>query len=182
MVICLKCAMVRTGCSLELERDVNSSLCSRTVVYYSSILALGVCFISRSVSVLALLSISLPSCGTNRDDSSSFNDNLSPGEWVGNRKLNIGVGLGAVVVPASSLTTGCGNQSSITLLDGGVRTEAFAVLSSSGCTALLPPDDPTATSAVLVAPQVSCTFSLLEFQYVPCDTDQTFNQQRFFSV
>ena len=75
---------------------------------------------------------------------------------MGNRELNIGVGIGAVAVPAmnTSLEAGCEALSSITLLDGGVRTEAFAILSSSGCTAILPPTYPAATSAVLVAPQV----------------------------
>ncbi|CAM9102892.1 unnamed protein product [Laminaria digitata] len=74
-------------------------------------------------------------------------------EWVGIRELNIVVGHGAIAVPDTSLMGGCGTQSSITLLDGGVRTEAFAVLSSSGCTEILPPDYPAPTSAVLVAPQ-----------------------------
>lgn len=121
-----------------------------------------------------VLSITPPICGTDSDNSSVNNDNHCAGEWVGNRRLKIRLGLGAVAVPVSSMTTGCGNRSSITLLDGGVRTEAFALLSSSGCTAISPPDNPAPTSAVLVAPQVSFTSSSLKLHYVAC-TAHTFN-------
>ena len=106
-----------------------------------------------------------PICGTNNDGSSLNSDKRRSGEWVGNRELNIDIGLGAVAVPAmnTSSDAGCENRSSITLVDGGVRTEASAVLSSSGCTAILPPDNPATTSAVLVAPQVRYSFLKLEY-------------------
>ena len=76
------------------------------------------------------------------------------GEWTGDRELDVSLGYGTLAVPATSSVTGCGNYSSVALLDGGVRTEAFAVLSSSGCTPILSPDNPAAVSVVLVAPEV----------------------------
>ncbi|CAM9119700.1 unnamed protein product, partial [Laminaria digitata] len=72
-------------------------------------------------------------------------------EWIGDRELDVSLGYGTLAVPAT--TSDCGNYSSITLMAGGVRTEALAVLSSSGCTPILPPDNPTAVSVVLVAPE-----------------------------
>ncbi|CAM9232606.1 unnamed protein product [Ectocarpus sp. 6 AP-2014] len=54
------------------------------------------------------------------------------------------------MVSTSSCTT---DESCIVLKDGGVRAEAFAVLSSEGSVPVLPPDNPTTVSAVLVAPQ-----------------------------
>lgn len=72
------------------------------------------------------------------------------GEWIGHRELDVSLGYGALAVPATT----CGKHSSITLLAGGVRTEALAVLSSSGCTPILSPDNPAAVSVVLVAPEV----------------------------
>ncbi|CBJ26948.1 conserved unknown protein [Ectocarpus siliculosus] len=54
------------------------------------------------------------------------------------------------MVSTSSCTT---DESCIVLKDGGVRAEAFAVLSSKGSVPVLPPDNPSTVSAVLVAPQ-----------------------------
>ena len=76
------------------------------------------------------------------------------GQWTGDRRLDVSIGYSSVAVPAQSSAADCGNCSSITLLDGGVRTEAFAVLSSSGSTPILSPDNPASVSVVLVAPEV----------------------------
>lgn len=65
------------------------------------------------------------------------------------------------MVPDAYMYSSCKNQSSITLLDGGVRTQALALLSTSGCTPILPPDNPVAASAGLSAPQVSLFLRLL---------------------
>lgn len=65
------------------------------------------------------------------------------------------VGLDPDVAAADSGATACTvDESCITLLDGGVRTEALAVLFSSGSTPALGPDQPPEVSASLVAPQV----------------------------
>lgn len=64
------------------------------------------------------------------------------------------IGSEPVVVADSVSTTCSGEESCIILREGGVRTEAFAVLSSTGSTPILAPDEPQAVSAVLVAPQV----------------------------
>ncbi len=88
------------------------------------------------------------------------------GEWTGPRELEISLGFDAFVVSAelgadtsnssASLCDTTSNQQSycVTLLDGGVRTEAFALVSSSGSTPVLPATNPLAVSAVLIAPQV----------------------------
>lgn len=78
----------------------------------------------------------------------------STGQWKDDRELDVNLGLGATVVPETASTTACRNSSSIALLDGGIRTEAFAVMSSSGCVPILAPYNPPDVSAVLVAPQV----------------------------
>ncbi|CBJ26947.1 conserved unknown protein [Ectocarpus siliculosus] len=54
------------------------------------------------------------------------------------------------MVSTSSCTT---DESCIVLKDGGVRAEAFAVLSSEGSVPVFSPDNPTTVSAVLVAPE-----------------------------
>lgn len=82
-----------------------------------------------------------------------MHDNAT-GEWTGDYELDISLGWAAFAVPDVSLTSTCSRNSSITLLDGGVRTEAFAVLSSEGCAPILIPDNPAQARAVLVAPQV----------------------------
>ncbi|CAN0146388.1 unnamed protein product, partial [Pylaiella littoralis] len=52
------------------------------------------------------------------------------------------------------MTASCtSDKSCITLLHGGVRTTANAVLSSVGSTPVLAPDNPSTVSAVLIAPQ-----------------------------
>lgn len=77
------------------------------------------------------------------------------GEWTGQRELTVWIGFSAVVVPDSVSATCSGDKSCITLLEGGIRTEAFAVLSSSGSTPVLAPHQPQGVSAVLIAPQVN---------------------------
>lgn len=71
------------------------------------------------------------------------------------------VGLDALIVPDGIISAptpiqgSCtSDDSCVTLLDGGVRTAPYAVLSSVGSTPVLAPDYPPAVSAVLVAPQV----------------------------
>lgn len=77
------------------------------------------------------------------------------GEWTGERELTLRPGYQAYIVPEPSSNTSCtGPTSCITLADGGVRTEAFAVLFSSGSTPVEAPANPPAVSAVLIAPQV----------------------------
>lgn len=77
------------------------------------------------------------------------------GEWTGARELTITLGYEAYIVPEPISNASCTSEfSCITLMDGGVRTEAFAVLSSSGSTPVLAPANPVLVSAVLVAPQV----------------------------
>lgn len=78
----------------------------------------------------------------------------APGKWTGDYELDIALGRAASAVPDMSPSTACSSNSSITLLDGGVRTEAFALLSSEGCTPILIPDNPAQARAVLAAPQV----------------------------
>ena len=67
------------------------------------------------------------------------------------------VGLNPDVSVAVGDDTACTTTESscMTLLDGGIRTEAFAVLSSSGSAPVLGPDQPLEVSAALVAPQVT---------------------------
>ncbi|CAM9281097.1 unnamed protein product, partial [Ectocarpus sp. 8 AP-2014] len=75
-------------------------------------------------------------------------------EWTGERALTIALGYGAIVEADTGSGVSCLRQAScISLLDGGVRTEALAVLSSEGSTPVLAPENPPAVSAVLVAPQ-----------------------------
>lgn len=77
------------------------------------------------------------------------------GEWTGERELTIYPGYEAYVVPEPSTNVSCtGPTSCITLMEGGVRTEAFAVLSSSGSRPVMAPANPPVVAAVLVAPQV----------------------------
>eukprot|EP00903_Cladosiphon_okamuranus_P005952 g5878.t1 len=78
-------------------------------------------------------------------------------EWTDARELTIRLGYDAYVMPEplSNASSSCVSPfSCITLMDGGVRTEASAVLSSSGSTPILAPANPPLVSAVLVAPQV----------------------------
>eukprot|EP00903_Cladosiphon_okamuranus_P018201 g16743.t2 len=81
-------------------------------------------------------------------------------EWTGGRELKIHLGYEAYIIPDTSYTDAnstvpCQDLlSCITLLEGGVRTEAFAVLSSAGSIAVMPPENPPAVTAILVAPQV----------------------------
>eukprot|EP00752_Nemacystus_decipiens_P011504 g10216.t1 len=75
-------------------------------------------------------------------------------EWTGERELTIRPGYEAYVLPGLGSNASCtGPTSCITLVDGGVRTEAFAKLSSSGSRPVLAPANPPAVAAVLVAPQ-----------------------------
>ncbi|CAM9342946.1 unnamed protein product, partial [Ectocarpus sp. 12 AP-2014] len=75
-------------------------------------------------------------------------------EWTGGRELTIALGYDAIVKPDTGSGVSCLSQAScISLLDGGVRTEALAVLSSEGSTPVLAPEHPPTVSAVLVAPQ-----------------------------
>ncbi|CAM9229815.1 unnamed protein product, partial [Ectocarpus fasciculatus] len=82
-------------------------------------------------------------------------------EWTGQRELTVFLGPDASVVAESSAatttmvsTSSCTtDESCIALKDGGVRAEAFAVLSSEGSVPVLAPDNPSTVSAVLVAPQ-----------------------------
>ncbi|CAM9247691.1 unnamed protein product, partial [Ectocarpus sp. 12 AP-2014] len=75
-------------------------------------------------------------------------------EWTGGRDLTIALGYDAIVEPDTGSGVSCLSQAScISLLDGGVRTEALAVLSSEGSTPVLAPEHPPTVSAVLVAPQ-----------------------------
>ncbi|CBJ26945.1 conserved unknown protein [Ectocarpus siliculosus] len=82
-------------------------------------------------------------------------------EWTSHRELTVFLGSDASVVAESSdatttmvSTSSCTtDESCIVLKDGGVRAEAFAVLSSEGSVPVLPPDNPSTVSAVLVAPQ-----------------------------
>ncbi|CAB1100233.1 unnamed protein product [Ectocarpus sp. CCAP 1310/34] len=77
------------------------------------------------------------------------------------RELTVLLGSDASVVAESSAatttmvsTSSCTTEEScIVLKDGGVRAEAFAILSSEGSVPVLPPDNPTKALAVLVAPQ-----------------------------
>lgn len=80
--------------------------------------------------------------------------NDAPGEWTGGRELQVTLGYGAFAIPDETSSTACSNESSIVLRGGGVRTEASAVLSSTGCTPILFPNNPPAATAVLVGPQV----------------------------
>ncbi|CAM9220320.1 unnamed protein product [Ectocarpus sp. 12 AP-2014] len=76
-------------------------------------------------------------------------------EWTGGRELTIALGYDAIVEADTGSGVSCLSQAScISLLDGGVRTEALAVLSSEGSTPVLAPENPPAVSAVLVAPQI----------------------------
>lgn len=85
---------------------------------------------------------------------------VSAGEWTGERELKIDLGYQAYIIPdksviAANAATPCQELlSCITLLDGGVRTEAFAIVSSSGSTAVMAPENPPPVTAMLVAPQV----------------------------
>ncbi|CAM9766978.1 unnamed protein product, partial [Ectocarpus sp. 12 AP-2014] len=82
-------------------------------------------------------------------------------EWTSQRELTVILGSDASVVAESSAatttmvsTSSCTtDESCIVLKDGGVRAEAFAILSSEGSVPVLPPDNPSKVSAVLVAPQ-----------------------------
>ncbi|CAM9236501.1 unnamed protein product [Ectocarpus fasciculatus] len=82
-------------------------------------------------------------------------------EWTGQRELTVFLGWDASVVAESTAatttmvsTSSCTtDESCIVLKDGGVRAEAFAVLSSEGSVPVLAPDNPSTVSAVLVAPQ-----------------------------
>ncbi|CAM9232454.1 unnamed protein product [Ectocarpus sp. 6 AP-2014] len=82
-------------------------------------------------------------------------------EWTSHRELTVILGSDASVVAESSSatttmvsTSSCTtDESCIVLKDGGVRAEAYAVLSSEGSVPVLPPDNPSKASAVLVAPQ-----------------------------
>ncbi|CAM9646533.1 unnamed protein product [Scytosiphon promiscuus] len=75
-------------------------------------------------------------------------------EWTGERELSIVLGYDAYVVPAAGAGGSCVSPlSCITLKEGGITTEAFAILSSAGSTPVLAPENPPAVSAVLVAPQ-----------------------------
>lgn len=76
-------------------------------------------------------------------------------EWTGARELTIRTGYGAYIVPEPTANAACtGLPSCITLVDGGVTTEAFALLSSAGSRPVLAPANPQTVTAVLVAPQV----------------------------
>lgn len=69
--------------------------------------------------------------------------------------MTIGLGYDAIVEPDTGSGVSCLSQAScISLLNGGVRTEALAVLSSEGSTPVLAPENPPRVSTVLVAPQV----------------------------
>lgn len=87
------------------------------------------------------------------------------GEWTGQRELIVAVGAGAPVMPdnrshSTPTNSSCtSHESCISLKDGGVRTTAYAVLSSSGSTPILAPDNPPTVSAVLGAPQVLIPFT-----------------------
>lgn len=82
------------------------------------------------------------------------------GEWTGEYELDIALGWAAFAVPDMSPSEMCDSNSSLTLLDGGVRTEAFAILSSEGCTPILIPDNAAEARAVLAAPQVRVFWQL----------------------
>lgn len=80
-----------------------------------------------------------------------------PGEWTSQWELSVYLGADASVEAETTTfpTTSCtSDQSCITILDGGVRTVANAVLSSVGSTPVLTADNPPSVSAMLVAPQV----------------------------
>lgn len=80
---------------------------------------------------------------------------LTEGEWTGERELSVVPGYDAYVVPDANSSGSCSSPlSCIALLEGGITTEAFAMLSSVGATPVLAPDNPLAVSTVLVAPQV----------------------------
>ncbi|CAM9935318.1 unnamed protein product [Scytosiphon promiscuus] len=84
-------------------------------------------------------------------------------EWTERRELSIVPGHDAYVVPDKGHGGACASSvSCITLLDGGITTEAFAILSSVGSTPVLVPDSPPAVSAVLVAPQTVGLCGLLK--------------------
>ncbi len=89
-----------------------------------------------------------------------------PGQWTGQRELTVTVGLDPAVAVAANGTSPCTNgaESCITLAEGGVRSEAFAVLFSVGSTALSAPDEPPAVSAALFAPQVMMMMTRTLFQ------------------
>lgn len=76
------------------------------------------------------------------------------GEWLDDYQLEVVLGQDAFIVPDTMPSITCRKNSSITLLEGGIRTEALAVLSSTGCTPVLSPDNPVPAAAVLIAPQV----------------------------
>lgn len=90
------------------------------------------------------------------------------GEWTSQRELTVWVGIDPAVVADSESMTCSGEKSCITLLEGGIRTEAFAVLSSSGWTPILAPDQAPGVSAVLVAPQVTRRPCALVPSLFPC--------------
>lgn len=84
----------------------------------------------------------------------------SAGEWTAGRELKIALGYEAYII-ADTRDAGANSTAfcqefiaCITLLDGGVKMEPFAVLSSSGSTPIKAPENPPAVTAVLVAPQV----------------------------
>ncbi|CAM9093541.1 unnamed protein product, partial [Hapterophycus canaliculatus] len=84
-------------------------------------------------------------------------------EWIGERELSVVLGNNAYVVPDEETTETCASPiSCITLLEGGIKTEAFAILSSVGSTQVLPPDNPPGVSAVLIAPQTVGLCGILE--------------------
>ncbi len=83
------------------------------------------------------------------------------GQWTGQRELTVFVGHDPDVVAATSSNSSCTDEEwCITLADGGVRSEAFAVLFSEGSTPLSAPDEPPAVSAALFAPQVMMVMML----------------------
>lgn len=96
---------------------------------------------------------------------SSFSPKPS-GEWTGERDLAIAVGINAVITADNGSATTCSTaESCVSLADGAVRTEAFAVLSSAGSTPVVPPDNPVAVSAVVFSPQVGDAET---FQLITC--------------
>lgn len=90
------------------------------------------------------------------------------GEWTGGRELQVTLGYGALAIPDETSSTTCSNESSIVLRDGGVRTEASAVLSSTGCTPMLFPNNPPVATAVLVGPQVGQMYKYVKPVYMFC--------------
>ncbi|CAM9256680.1 unnamed protein product, partial [Discosporangium mesarthrocarpum] len=74
--------------------------------------------------------------------------------WADDRTLEVTLGYGTFIEPDPSLDPNCPVNKSVALKPWGVRTEAGAVLFSTGCKTVLSPVNPVSPFAVISSPQV----------------------------